>query len=118
MTGSPVYLKEINDYLKGGMLTLGVAALVVMAVVLALMFGVRWRLLPLLAVLFGVAWSFSLLGLIGIDLSLVTIAGMPILIGLGIDFSRSRFTTVSKRKWCSTTRSIRSERRSPTSRRR
>ena len=26
VTGSPVYLKEINDYLKGGMLTLGAIA--------------------------------------------------------------------------------------------
>ncbi|MGH9132787.1 MAG: efflux RND transporter permease subunit, partial [Ilumatobacteraceae bacterium] len=87
VTGSPVYLKEINDYLKGGMLTLGLMAIAVMAIVLAVMFGVRWRLLPLLAVLVGVAWSFSMLGLIGIDLSLVTIAGLPILIGLGIDFA-------------------------------
>jgi hydrophobe/amphiphile efflux-3 (HAE3) family protein len=87
VTGSPVYLAEINDYLKGGMVTLGLAALVVMAVVLALMFRVRWRLLPLLAVIIGVAWAFSILGLIGINLSLVTISGLPILIGLGIDFA-------------------------------
>jgi hypothetical protein len=87
VTGSPVYLKEINDYLKGGMIRLGIAALVVMAVVLSVIFRVRWRLLPLASVLLGVIWSFSLLGLIGIDLSLVTIAGLPILIGLGIDFA-------------------------------
>ncbi|WP_241432226.1 efflux RND transporter permease subunit [Ilumatobacter nonamiensis] len=87
VTGSPIYLGEINDYLKGGMLTLGLAALAVMAVVLALMFRVRWRLLPLLAVFIGVLWAFSLLGLIGIDLSLVTISGLPILIGVGIDFA-------------------------------
>jgi predicted RND superfamily exporter protein len=87
VTGSPVYLKEINDYLQGGMLTLGLAALIVMMVVLGLMFRVRWRLLPLLAVVVGVAWSFSFLGLIGINLSLVTISGLPILIGLGIDFA-------------------------------
>ncbi|MDW3215418.1 MAG: MMPL family transporter [Ilumatobacteraceae bacterium] len=87
VTGSPVYLKEINDYLKGGMLTLGAIALGVMALVLGLMFRVRWRLLPLLAVLIGVLWTFSILGLIGIDLSLVTISGLPILIGLGIDFA-------------------------------
>ena len=87
VTGSPVYLKEINDYLQGGMLTLGAAAIAVMMVVLALMFRVRWRLLPLLAVLVGVVWTFSILGLIGIDLSLVTISGLPILIGLGIDFA-------------------------------
>ena len=87
VTGSPVYLADINDYLQGGMLTLGAAALVLMAVVLAVMFRVRWRLLPLLSVVIGVLWAFSILGLIGIDLSLVTISGLPILIGLGIDFA-------------------------------
>ena len=35
----------------------------------------------------GVLWTFSILGLVGIDLSLVTISGLPILIGLGIDFA-------------------------------
>lgn len=49
-----MYLAEINDYLKGGMLTLDLAALAVMAVILFLIFKVRWRLLPLLAVLVGV----------------------------------------------------------------
>lgn len=87
VTGSPVYLKEINDYLQGGMITLGLIAMAVMAIVLAVMFQVRWRLLPLLAVAIGVIWTFSLIGWIGIDLSLVTISGLPILIGLGIDFA-------------------------------
>ena len=35
----------------------------------------------------GVVWTFSLLGLIGLDLTLVTISGLPILIGIGIDFA-------------------------------
>ena len=87
VTGSPVYLAEINDYLQGGMLTLGAAALGLMAVVLAIMFRVRWRLLPLLSVFVGVLWAFSIMGIIGIDLSLVTISGLPILIGVGIDFA-------------------------------
>jgi len=87
VTGSPVFLKDINDYLQGGMLTLGAAAVAIMAVVLLITFRVRWRLLPLLAVLIAVAWTFSLLGLVGIDLSLVTISGLPILIGLGVDFA-------------------------------
>ena len=86
-TGSPVFLKDINDYLQGGMLTLGAAAVAIMAVILAVTFRVRWRLLPLLAVLIAVAWTFSFLGLIGVDLSLVTISGLPILIGLGVDFA-------------------------------
>ena len=87
VTGAPVYLADLNDYLQGGMLTLGAAALALMAIVLLVMFRVRWRLLPLLAVVVGVLWSFSILGMIGISLSLVTISGLPILIGMGIDFA-------------------------------
>lgn len=86
-TGSPVFLKDINDYLQGGMITLGLIALAVMAVVLFLMFKVRWRFLPLLATVVGVIWGFTFLGYIDVDLSLVTISGLPILIGLGIDFA-------------------------------
>lgn len=87
ITGTPTFLNDINDYLQGGMLTLGAIALVVMAVVLLLAFRVRWRLLPLAIVIVGVLWAFSILGLVGIDLSLVTISGLPILIGIGIDFA-------------------------------
>jgi hydrophobe/amphiphile efflux-3 (HAE3) family protein len=87
VTGSPVFLKDINDYLQGGMLTLGAIALAIMAVILLVMFQVRWRFLPLLSTVVGVMWGFALLGYIGIDLSLVTISGLPILIGLGIDFA-------------------------------
>ncbi len=87
ITGTPTFLSDINDYLKGGMLTLGGIALLIMAGVLLLIFRVRWRLLPLAIVLVGVAWAFSILGYIGIDLSLVTISGLPILIGMGVDFA-------------------------------
>ena len=87
VTGSPVFLKDINDYLQGGMLTLGGIALAIMALILLVMFRVRWRFLPLLSTVVGVMWGFALLGYIGIDLSLVTISGLPILIGLGIDFA-------------------------------
>ncbi|MCH7787897.1 MAG: MMPL family transporter [Acidobacteria bacterium] len=87
VTGSPIYLQEINNYLQGGMITLGLAAMAIMALILILLFQVRWRLLPLAAVVFGIAWGFSIMGFLGIDLSLVTISGLPILIGLGIDFA-------------------------------
>ncbi len=86
-TGSPVFLKEINDYLQGGMLTLGAIAIVVMAIVLFFAFRVRWRFVSLAVVVIGVIWAFAILGFIGIDLSLVTISGLPILIGMGVDFS-------------------------------
>jgi hydrophobe/amphiphile efflux-3 (HAE3) family protein len=86
-TGSPVLLKDVNDYLQGGMLVLGGLAVVVMIVVLSLAFRVRWRLVPLLVMAVGVLWTFGLLGYTGFQLSLVTIAGLPILIGLGVEFA-------------------------------
>ena len=87
ITGTPTFLADINDYLRGGMLALGGLAILLMAIVLIVAFRVRWRLLPLLVVVIGVVWTFSLLGLIGLDLTLVTISGLPILIGIGIDFA-------------------------------
>lgn len=85
-TGAPVLLKDINDYLKGGFLTLGGIAAVLMAVVLALLFKVRWRLLALGVVIVGLVWAFGLAGFVGIPLSVVTISGLPVLLGVGIDF--------------------------------
>ena len=86
-TGAPVLLKDVNDYLQGGMLVLGAIAMVIMIVVLAAAFRVRWRLTSLVVMLAGVLWCFGILGYSGFELSLVTIAGLPILIGLGVDFA-------------------------------
>ena len=87
ITGTPTFLTDINDYLQGGMLTLGAIAVAVMVVILLIAFKVRWRLLPLVGMLVGVVWGFGAFGATGTMLSLVTIAGLPILIGLGIEFA-------------------------------
>jgi uncharacterized protein len=86
-TGAPVLLKELNDYLRGGMLTLGAIAVVIMTVILLLLFRVRWRLLPLGVIIIGVIWAFGLAGYLGIPLSVVTIAGLPVMLGVGIDYA-------------------------------
>lgn len=86
-TGAPALLKDINDYLMGGMLMLGGIAAAVMLVVLFAAFRVRWRLVPLVAMITGVVWTFGILGYTGFQLSIVTIAGLPILIGLGVEFA-------------------------------
>jgi predicted RND superfamily exporter protein len=56
-------------------------------VVLLIAFKVRWRLLPLAGMVVGIVWGFGAFGFTGTKLSLVTIAGLPILIGLGIEFA-------------------------------
>ncbi|MCK9898997.1 MMPL family transporter [Frankia sp. Cpl3] len=86
-TGAAVLLRDINDYLRGGFLTLGGISLIIMAGLLLVAFAVRWRLLPLAVVGVGLVWAFGLAGYLGIPLSVVTIAGMPVLLGVGIDFA-------------------------------
>jgi hydrophobe/amphiphile efflux-3 (HAE3) family protein len=87
VTGAPVLLKDINDYLRGGLLQLGALAVVIMALLLLVLFDVRWRLLPLGVILLASLWTFGLAGYLGIPLSVVTIAGLPVLLGMGIDYA-------------------------------
>jgi hydrophobe/amphiphile efflux-3 (HAE3) family protein len=87
VTGTPALIDEINAYLQGGMATLGAIALVAMIVVLGATFRARFRLLPIAVMLLGTAAALGAAVLVGIDLSLVTISGLPIFIGLGVDFA-------------------------------
>jgi hydrophobe/amphiphile efflux-3 (HAE3) family protein len=85
--GPPLLIKEINDGMKGAMTIMAVFAVVIMVVVLFFIFRARWRLLSLPAVLVGCVAAFGLMGFLGIPLTMVTISGLPILIGLGVDFA-------------------------------
>lgn len=94
VTGSPELIRDINDYLQSGLVTLGLFAAAVMVVVLFFVFRVRWGLLSMAIVALGAVWGFGLMGYAGVPLTLITISGLPILIGVGVDFSiqtHSRF---------------------------
>jgi uncharacterized protein len=86
-TGAPKLLQNLNDYLTGGMATLGAIAIAIMALILLIFFSVRWRLLPLFIVCVGVIWAFGLAGYLGLKLTIVTIAGLPVMLGIGIDYA-------------------------------
>jgi hydrophobe/amphiphile efflux-3 (HAE3) family protein len=86
-SGPPLLIKEINDSMKSAMTRMAVLAVVIMIVVLFTIFRARWRLLSLPAVLVGCVAAFGLMGFLGIPLTMVTISGLPILIGLGVDFA-------------------------------
>jgi len=86
-TGAPILLRDINDYLRGGMLLLGGIAVAIMTLILIVFFDVRWRLLPLAVILVGCVWAFGLAGFLGIPLTVVTIAGLPVMLGVGIDYA-------------------------------
>ena len=100
-SGAPILIKEINDNMRDSMVRMAVLAVGIMAVVLFFLFPVRWRLLSLPVVLVGCVWAFGLMGFLGLPLTMVTISGLPILIGLGVDFAiqfHTRFDEESHRQ--------------------
>jgi uncharacterized protein len=84
--GYALVTDEISSSMKRNLLILLGLAVVVMVVVLFALFRVRWRLLSLLLVGIGALWTFGLMGYISIPFTMATMAVLPVLIGLGIDY--------------------------------
>jgi uncharacterized protein len=87
ISGVPVVVDAVSRALKDALLVLFGVAVVVMAITLALVFRSRWRLLPLALALASAALTFGLLGLVGGSLTMASIAVLPILIGLAVDYA-------------------------------
>jgi hydrophobe/amphiphile efflux-3 (HAE3) family protein len=87
ISGAPIVIEGITGALKEALLILFAVAVAVMAVTLLLVFRSRFRLLPLAIALTAVALTFGLLHLFGGSLTIATIATMPILIGLVVDYA-------------------------------
>ena len=87
VTGAPVVVEDLASALTDSLLRLLVVALLVMAVVLALVFRSRLRLLPLAVALAAVAITFGAMSLLGASLTMASIAVLPVLLGLGVDYA-------------------------------
>ncbi|HEX4732024.1 MAG TPA: MMPL family transporter [Solirubrobacterales bacterium] len=87
VTGAPVVVDAVARALKHALLILFGVAIVVMAIVLLLAFRSRMRLLPLALALASAAIVFGLLDLVGGSLTMASIAVLPILIGLAVDYA-------------------------------
>jgi predicted RND superfamily exporter protein len=87
ISGVPVVVDGVTQALKDALLVLLGVALVVMAIVLMLVFRSRWRLLPLALALAAAALTFGLFGIAGGSLTMASIAVLPILIGLAVDYA-------------------------------
>ncbi|WNY24182.1 hypothetical protein MmiHf6_15110 [Methanimicrococcus hongohii] len=88
ITGDAALSADMNTEMGGSMVILLLLAILLMIVALGLVFkGVRWRLYPLVVVIMGLIYTFGAMGLLKINMTMVTIAAFPILIGLGIDYA-------------------------------
>jgi hydrophobe/amphiphile efflux-3 (HAE3) family protein len=98
ISGAPIVLEGITGALKEALLILFAVAAAVMALVLLLVFHSRFRLLPLAIALAAAALTFGLLDLFGGSLTIASIATLPILIGLVVDYAiqlQARFDEAS-----------------------
>ncbi len=87
VTGAPVIVSDLTDSISRGIAVLLVGALLVMALVLATVFRARMRLLPLAVAVAAAGITFGLLALLGAPLTIATVAVLPVLIGLAVDYA-------------------------------
>lgn len=87
VSGVPVVLDGLASEITGSIAVLLLVALGVMAVTLLLVFRSRLRLLPLAIALAACGITFGLVSLFGGSLTMASIAVLPILIGLAVDYA-------------------------------
>ncbi len=87
VSGVPVVTDDLASTITGSIAGLLAAALFVMGVVLLLVFRSRPRLLPLGIALAAAGITFGLVSLLGGSLTMASIAVLPILIGLAVDYA-------------------------------
>ena len=100
VTGVPVVAAGLADAVRSSIFVLLGAALVLMAATLALVFNARLRLLPLALALAAAAMTFGALSLAGGDLTMASIAALPVLIGLAVDYAiqfQARYNEAAER---------------------
>ena len=87
VTGEPVIVSDLNHSITHSIELLLVIVLLVMAATLGLVFSGRPRLLPLAVALIAVALTFGALSLTGGSLTMASIAVLPVLVGLAVDYA-------------------------------
>src|SRR3954451_8189018 len=98
VSGVPVVADALANEVQHATVVLLIAALVIMALTLTLVFRTRMRLLPLALALAAAGLTFGLLTLLGGSLTMASVAALPILIGLAVDYAiqfQSRFDEAS-----------------------
>jgi uncharacterized protein len=94
VSGVPVVADALAGSVQHAVVVLLIAVLIVMAATLALVFRARMRMLPLALALAAAALAFGAVALVGGSLTMASVAALPVLIGLAVDYAiqfQSRF---------------------------
>src|SRR5271154_2039451 len=87
VTGQPVIVADLSSSITNAIELLLVAVLLVMAATLGLVFTGRPRLLPLALAMLAAALTFGALSAVGASLTMASIAVLPVLVGLAVDYA-------------------------------
>src|SRR5437588_1381994 len=87
VTGVTVVTDDLASEITGSIAVLLIAALLVMAATLLIVFRSRLRLLPLGIALAAAGITFGVTSLVGGSLTMASLAVLPILIGLAVDYA-------------------------------
>jgi hypothetical protein len=87
LTGQPVIVADLTGAITHSIELLLVAVMLVMALTLGLIFRGRPRLLPLGVALLAAALTFGALAIVGASLTVASIAVLPVLVGLAVDYA-------------------------------
>jgi predicted RND superfamily exporter protein len=87
VTGEPVIVSDLTSSISHSIELLLIAVLLVMAATLGLVFSGRPRLLPLALALLAAALTFGALSVVGASLTMASIAVLPVLVGLAVDYA-------------------------------
>ncbi len=96
ISGEPVIVSDLTKAITNSIAILLIAVVVVMALALSLVFRGRPRLLPLVLALLAAALTFGLLYVAGGSLTIGTVAVLPILVGLAVDYSIQLLSRVAE----------------------
>jgi len=87
LTGEPVLVSDLTSSITHSIELLLIAVLVVMAGTLSLIFLRRPRMLPLALALLAAALTFGALSAVGASLTIASVAVLPVLVGLAVDYA-------------------------------
>jgi hydrophobe/amphiphile efflux-3 (HAE3) family protein len=99
VSGVPVIFDSLAHEVSDQIFILLAVALVLMALTLTLVFGPPLRLLPLALAMAATALTFGLLALVGGSLTMASIAVLPVLTGLAVDYAiqfQARFVEAAR----------------------
>jgi predicted RND superfamily exporter protein len=87
-TGSHLIAADLDDVSSESFTILGIAIIVLITVILSLSFRrISYVLLPLLTLGLAVVWTFGTMILLDIEFTVIMVAVIPLIIGLGVDYS-------------------------------